>query len=855
MTLTLTDLFCGAGGSSTGATMLGDAIDVRLAANHWDKAIETHSHNHPDSDHLQADISVTDPRYVAQTDLLWASPECFTAGHLVTTARGQIPIEDVMVGDLALTHRGRWRKVVRTQYRNNVTVVRVIGQGHVGIVTTPNHRFWARASELAWGLAPRGGYGRRYNTSDWMRADRLIANEAFWATPVSVDLVRFDPSGHGLPPVFENSPIGWELLGRWVGDGSLTFGRNHEVNICAGYHEADELEARLATTGVRWHRSDKRTAAVFTSACMDSRDWLAKEFGHGAENKQFPVWVLTLSERTRKALLAGYVTADGSVTDRRTRVSTVSKALAVSTRLLAESLGHRVAMAKDKRTSYRIEGRTGVAKQQWVLHWENTLDPARSPEAFAEGDHSWARVRKVEKLSTTATVYNIEVEEDHSYVLDGIVVANCTNHSRAKGKRLEAQQPDLFGETMAEQAAERSRATMWDVARFSEAHNYRAVFVENVVEVTQWVMFDAWLAAMKALDYEHEIISLNSMHAQYLGAPAPQSRDRVYIVFWKRGEKKPQFHQKLRPIAWCVGCETHVRAMQVWKPNRKIGRYNQQYVYRCPHFSCRNSVVEPYWLPAGSIIDWSLPGLRIGDREKPLSPNTMRRIQAGIDRYWKHTQEPMHVEMVNGYDAADPKHPQHGDPEAYYRIWAGADPLRTLSTMESKGWVIPPLAVPVEGRDGKTPKPATDPLRTATTRNETAFAFPPFFAELRGGGSDAREAARPLSTVTASGRHHALITSYYGNNTGAKPATEALDTVTTNERHALVTDGQTIDIQDVHFRMLEPDEYKLAMAFPGEYALLGNRREQVRMAGNAVTPPAARDIIGITLEAIYGEAI
>lgn len=476
MTLTLTDLFCGAGGSSTGATMLGDAIDVRLAANHWDKAIETHSRNHPDSDHLQADISVTDPRYVAQTDLLWASPE-------------------------------------------------------------------------------------------------------------------------------------------------------------------------------------------------------------------------------------------------------------------------------------------------------------------------------------------------------------CTNHSRAKGKRLETQQPDLFGETMAEQAAERSRATMWDVARFAEAHNYRAIFVENVVEVTNWVMFDAWLAAMKALDYEHEIISLNSMHAQYLGAPAPQSRDRVYIVFWKRGETAPKFHQKLRPAAWCAGCETDVRAMQVWKPNRKIGRYNQQYVYRCPHFSCRNSIVEPYWLPASSIIDWSLPGLRIGDRDRPLSPNTMRRIQAGIDRYWKQAQEPMHVEMVNGYDAADPKHPQHGDPEAYYRIWAAQTPLRTLSTMESKGWVMPPIAVPVEGRDGKVAKPATDPLRTATTRNETAFAFPP------------------------------LVTSYYGNNHGAKPATEALDTVTTNERHALVTDGQTIDIQDAHFRMLEPDEYKRAMAFPGEYALLGNRREQVRMAGNAVTPPAARDIIGITLEAIYKEQL
>lgn len=38
--LTLTDLFCGAGGSSTGAIDV-PGVSVRLAANHWDLAIES----------------------------------------------------------------------------------------------------------------------------------------------------------------------------------------------------------------------------------------------------------------------------------------------------------------------------------------------------------------------------------------------------------------------------------------------------------------------------------------------------------------------------------------------------------------------------------------------------------------------------------------------------------------------------------------------------------------------------------------------------------------------------------------------------------------------------------------------
>ena len=53
--LTVTDLFCGAGGSSSGLVEAG--YRVVIAANHWALAIESHQINHPDTDHSQADIS------------------------------------------------------------------------------------------------------------------------------------------------------------------------------------------------------------------------------------------------------------------------------------------------------------------------------------------------------------------------------------------------------------------------------------------------------------------------------------------------------------------------------------------------------------------------------------------------------------------------------------------------------------------------------------------------------------------------------------------------------------------------------------------------------------------------------
>lgn len=73
--ITLTNMFCGAGGSSTGATMV-PGVTVVTAMNHWQKALDSHNANHPNTVHIQADIKETDPRAIARTTLLWSSPEC-----------------------------------------------------------------------------------------------------------------------------------------------------------------------------------------------------------------------------------------------------------------------------------------------------------------------------------------------------------------------------------------------------------------------------------------------------------------------------------------------------------------------------------------------------------------------------------------------------------------------------------------------------------------------------------------------------------------------------------------------------------------------------------------------------------
>jgi DNA (cytosine-5)-methyltransferase 1 len=94
--LNIADLFCGAGGTSTGAVQAVEALGPtsRLTAvNHWDRAVATHSANHPGARHLCASIDSLNPRDLFQEgelNILWGSPEC--THH--SRARGGKPMLD-----------------------------------------------------------------------------------------------------------------------------------------------------------------------------------------------------------------------------------------------------------------------------------------------------------------------------------------------------------------------------------------------------------------------------------------------------------------------------------------------------------------------------------------------------------------------------------------------------------------------------------------------------------------------------------------------------------------------------------------------------------------------------------------
>lgn len=436
-----------------------------------------------------------------------------------------------------------------------------------------------------------------------------------------------------------------------------------------------------------------------------------------------------------------------------------------------------------------------------------------------------------------------------------ITSPECTNHSLAKGQKQVKAQLDLFDKGIIDPACERSRATMWDVPRFAEVHNYNVIIVENVVDARKWIQFPAWLHAMRLLGYNHKSVYLNSMFCH----PTPQSRDRMYVVFWKKGNKAPDLD--INPKAYCSACSKEIEARQVWKrPDVKWGKYKQQYLYRCPECG---SQVDPYYYAAFNAIDWSIQGERIGDKKKPLSENTMRRIKHGLEKYGQQPLQLINYTPGNSKPLTDPFQTcttvdHHGLLFPMPFIIKGEHTLangytrsilETFQTQTVRQSMAVITAFIVENKGQSNSRSILDPASTLTTLPHLGLSW---IVEMNRTG-EAKPATNPASTITSGGINHAMLqVPYLGSfnsfihynygKTTLSHIADGLGTVTTRDRHSLICFDKP-EIENCYYRMLKSHEIQAAMAFDSDYVVLGTSKDKVKQLGNAVTPPAMEMLI------------
>ena len=469
-------------------------------------------------------------------------------------------------------------------------------------------------------------------------------------------------------------------------------------------------------------------------------------------------------------------------------------------------------------------------------HWDLAIRTIRAnhPECVPDYDAAVADIDHVSPWKVFA---------DDSKRLDVLWASpSCTHHSRARGGVPKEEQ---------------FRAQPEYIIPFLRFTNCRRLYVENVDELLEWgpllkkdihykgklyragqpdprkkgILFNAWYRTLRACGYRVEYQILNA--ADY-GAATNRKRLIVQAVDASRGEK----------IIWPE--PTHVQ---------DPGLLSASYLP---------------WRSAAEIIDWSIPGRSIFGRKTPLCPNTLRRIEAGIKKYWGAWAEPFLIVMrgtgesqLNStaipLSAPLPTITAGGGHLALVTpIWVDQahtkndgvsgtidDPLNTICCSHGTHSVITPFLTRYNGGDNRH-HPVGDPVPLIDCSNRYGLISPLMIPQ-QSAGTVKPCAGNPAPTIATSGAIGVVqpfLMSYY--STGTTTATDRpCPTITTKDRFGLVQgriltlpDGSRYKL-DITHRMLTARELSAATGFPPGYIFVGGDTVAKKMIGNAVPPPLA----------------
>jgi DNA (cytosine-5)-methyltransferase 1 len=354
----------------------------------------------------------------------------------------------------------------------------------------------------------------------------------------------------------------------------------------------------------------------------------------------------------------------------------------------------------------------------------------------------------------------------------------CTHHSVARGGRPRCEQ---------------QRAPAWIIPFWLENLKVKRLIIENVPEFQNWgpldddgrsvkeakgKTFKAFIAAIRSLGYTVDWRVLNA--AKY---GDPTIRRRLFI-------------QAIKGVG-----------RQIQWPN--ITHSESQF----------NVHGLPKWKSAREIIDWTIPGTSIFNRKKPLADATIKRIAAGIEKYWGEYAKPFLVVL-------------HGTST----VRSIDDPLPAVLSNGHHA-LIEPFMVKCCHGGGELRRVITidEPVPTLTCSNENML-IQPFISRFHGGkGSERRNHSidEPIPVIDTSNRYakiEGFITAI--GQTSAKDRSRSLDEPLSTREFAL----------DIMFRMLQPHELAAAQGFPGDYKFCGTKTEITKQIGNAVPVNLSREL-------------
>jgi len=378
---------------------------------------------------------------------------CFPAGVEVATCKDNKllsrPIEQVEVGDLVLTHKNRWRPVIKTfQRETNKDLIELNFYGRT-VRSTSNHRYLAvRTEECARGRHNAthcwpGLIGKLCRTctskphldykTAWIKAEDLREGDYV------VQMSLADSDDRDLEQFDQNEGF---LLGAFLGDGYYRHEASSTPHLTFGIHETelrDETRTRAEVCGIHTNVCTPPSIPGAQRVSLGVRGMTSKlrnafkGADHGRQKRGFYSF-LNQTTGTTEHILRGLIETDGHIVKgRQVAYDSASGHLSLLFNLLARKVGlcstqtETFSWLRGKRHKIYRTFISGIENSAWCKRWFDVPEAKIGKHSGTRkfGKHFCSRIRKISRVPHQGAVYNLHVLDDNSYTANGHVVHNC----------------------------------------------------------------------------------------------------------------------------------------------------------------------------------------------------------------------------------------------------------------------------------------------------------------------------------------------------------------------------------------------------------------------------------------------
>ena len=435
------------------------------------------------------DLEITEPE--KYTYMLTYSWPCFVSNSLVLTKKGYKKINEVKVGDYVLTHTGIYRKVLNTYINGIKPTCRIVGNfGEVRC--TYNHRFFVRTM-----------VDGKLDKAVWKEAAILTRND-FLALPIPKKEVV--PKWGGLSSYIKENKYEvkdnlseiiktenfWYLMGAYVANGD----NDIFCKIKCDKQKMTALEERISGMIDYQIKGD----CIY----IDSLEFNIFLKEYNSDIKNINNTIINLPIPLLKAFLEGILQKNNKH-NKYYKFKSDNKSFIYA-------LG--MCILKVYKKAFQITEQ----KDGYYLVYKGN----KSSNMFCDDDYCYCKFKELIP-SEPDTVYDIEVDKDHSLTVQNMIVHNCQSLSVA-GKMDGMKEGSGTASSM-----------LWEVKRLlSELHDNnkplpQILFAENVKQVlskknSNKEELEKWINFLNNLGYTSYYKVLN---AKDYGVP--QNRERFFM--------------------------------------------------------------------------------------------------------------------------------------------------------------------------------------------------------------------------------------------------------------------------------------------------------------------------------------